>query len=377
MQVNPHLMSKPPDSLHIRTTSLDSDSSETDSVVALDSPVASPEPSRFHLPSPLGDSQALNSPESGSPRFSDSGTPKFHLDGSRFGFDAPRVSSPSPLGDHHSVFSPDSVKNPDASVLSSAERSRKNRRRSLGRFTGLFGNRRSQTLMGTSSPSERSIVDHIPASDQSVSSEMSGDEGDNQSEAEVPSSFFNDDGASDGDQAGPTTEEDELPPPLPGGVVLDQSYAVSAKTLNSILFRPGSDFVQECTSAQKTTELVEQPWVQRPGEPMRRVVTYLKAATKLVKAVRATEEQSYVRADSKGYVVMMIVSTPDVPYGDSFKTEMQMVISKGPKLPTGEKTSHLNISWNVNFEKKTMLKSMIENGARQGIRDTYQVYGEV
>jgi hypothetical protein len=49
----------------------------------------------------------------------------------------------------------------------------------------------------------------------------------------------------------------------------------------------------------------------------------------------------------------------------------------GQDLPSKEKTCRLQVSWRVNFLHSTMMKGVIESGARNGIRDTYVVYKAV
>jgi hypothetical protein len=134
----------------------------------------------------------------------------------------------------------------------------------------------------------------------------------------IPSSFFDDDGKSLG------TSLEEMPRPLPGGVVLDQDYGVSARAMNAIIFRPGSAFLQELLQIQRTTNYVAEPWKKVGNEPIRRVVTYTQAATKLVKAVKASETQTYIRADDKCFCVRTVCATPDVPCGGNFVIEMQV-----------------------------------------------------
>lgn len=97
------------------------------------------------------------------------------------------------------------------------------------------------------------------------------------------------------------------------------------------------------------------------------MTTYIKAVTKLVKSLKATEEQTYLKADGKCFAVLSSVSTPDAPYGNCFKTEVLYSITRGPDLPLGEQSSQLVISWRMNFLQSTMMNGMIENGARQGI----------
>lgn len=48
-----------------------------------------------------------------------------------------------------------------------------------------------------------------------------------------------------------------------------------------------------------------------------------------------------------------------------------------PDLPGGEKCCHLEVSWRVNFLHSTLMKGVIEGGARSGIRDNYILYKEV
>jgi hypothetical protein len=59
-------------------------------------------------------------------------------------------------------------------------------------------------------------------------------------------------------------------------------------------------------------------------------------------------------------------------YGSTFKVELLYCITPGPELPSGEKSSHLVISWRMNFLQSSMFKSMIENGARSGVKDSFE-----
>ncbi|XP_031392558.1 C2 and GRAM domain-containing protein At1g03370 isoform X1 [Punica granatum] len=170
----------------------------------------------------------------------------------------------------------------------------------------------------------------------------------------------------------------EIPSNLPGGVLLDQLYVIAPSDLNTLLFCPESSFPRSLAELQGTTELQLGSWKFENGEEsLKRVVTYIKAASKLIKAVKGTEEQSYLKADGKVYAVLAVVSTPDVPYGSSFKTELLYCITPGPELPLGEQSSRLVISWRMNFIQSTMMKGMIENGARQGLRESYEQYASL
>ncbi|KAF9607807.1 hypothetical protein IFM89_001528 [Coptis chinensis] len=169
----------------------------------------------------------------------------------------------------------------------------------------------------------------------------------------------------------------EIPSNLPG-VLLDRSYVVAPSDLNSLLFSPDSSFTKSLAELQGTAELQEGPWTfENGGDRLKRVVTYVKAATKIVKAVRATEEQTYLKADGNVFAVLVSVSTPDIIYGNTFKVELLYCIAPGPEVPTGEQSSRLVISWRMNFLQTTMMKGMIEGGARQGLKGNFEQFEDL
>ncbi|VFQ84808.1 unnamed protein product [Cuscuta campestris] len=165
------------------------------------------------------------------------------------------------------------------------------------------------------------------------------------------------------------------------GVVVDRVYSIAPSELNSFLFSPESNFFKTLMDAQGSTEFCSGPWKLDNGgggvESFRRVVTFVKAASKLVKALRTTEEQTYVRADGKTYAVSSTVATPDAPYGNTFRTEVLYRITPGPDLPAGEESSRLVVSWRMNFLQSTMMKGFIENGARQGVKENFEQFSSL
>ncbi|XP_010542178.1 PREDICTED: C2 and GRAM domain-containing protein At1g03370 [Tarenaya hassleriana] len=173
-------------------------------------------------------------------------------------------------------------------------------------------------------------------------------------------------------------EESETPSDLPGGILLDQLYMIAPSDLNALIFSLDSNFYTSFTESQGTTEVHIGPWkFENEGESLKRIVTYLKAPTKLIKAVRGTEDQTYLKADGKVYAVLASVSTPDVPYGSTFKVELLYCITPGPELPAGDQCSRLVVSWRMNFLQSTMMRGMIENGARQGLKDNFEQYANL
>ncbi|PIM98491.1 putative protein, contains GRAM domain [Handroanthus impetiginosus] len=166
----------------------------------------------------------------------------------------------------------------------------------------------------------------------------------------------------------------EVPSSLPGGVVLDQLYGAMPRELNSILFSPESNHLRSLADIQGSTDLQIGPWKYENGESLKRVVSYTKAASKLIKALKTTEEQTYLKADGKAFAVLSSVSTPDAPYGKTFKPEVLYCITPGPEQPSGEQSSRLEVSWRINFLQSTMMKGMIEGGAKQGIKESFEQY---
>ncbi|MED6207021.1 hypothetical protein PIB30_032038 [Stylosanthes scabra] len=167
----------------------------------------------------------------------------------------------------------------------------------------------------------------------------------------------------------------EVPSNFSGGLLVDQHYMSAPKDLNTLLFSSDSTFLKSLAEVQGSTELQVGPWkFENGGDCFKRLVSYTKAPSKLIKAVKAFEEHTYLKADGKNFAVMAIVSTPEVMYGSTFKVELLYLITPGPELPSGEQCSHLVISWRMNFLQSTMMKGMIENGARQGMKESFDQY---
>ncbi|KAG6531194.1 hypothetical protein ZIOFF_004984 [Zingiber officinale] len=173
-------------------------------------------------------------------------------------------------------------------------------------------------------------------------------------------------------------QQTALPKNLQGGVLLDQTYATEPKDLNSLLHEPNSQFRTELAQHQGTTDYEESSWRWKPNDDpcFSRCVTYTKAATKLVKAVDVIEEQVYLLADGKNFAILNRVTTPDVPYGDCFQVLLLYKITPGPESSLGEKSSRLVVSWDINFHRNTVMKSVIEGTARQGFNESYESFSE-
>lgn len=175
------------------------------------------------------------------------------------------------------------------------------------------------------------------------------------------------------------SEKEEMAENLLGGILLDQKYLVSPCNLNKFLFMPSSLFRKELAEIQGLTDVQEGPWtmIQEDNPRLTRVVTYMRPATKLVKAGKATENQVYRKASGKQFTVFVSVSTPDVPYGNTFKVELLYKILPGTEPNAGGESSQLIISWGIQFSQSTIMKGMIEGGARQGLKESFEQFSDL
>uniref|UniRef100_A0A0D9ZM45 C2 domain-containing protein n=1 Tax=Oryza glumipatula TaxID=40148 RepID=A0A0D9ZM45_9ORYZ len=171
----------------------------------------------------------------------------------------------------------------------------------------------------------------------------------------------------------------DMPEDLSGGVMFDHTYLVDSKNLNSLVFGPDSQFSKELRELQGTTDYEEQPWTWNNNNPpsLTRTCQYTKGATKFMKAVKTIEEQTYLKADGKSYVIMTRVRTPEVPFGNCFEVVMLYKIIHYPESSSGEGMSHLTVSYNVEFLQSTMMKSMIEGSVRDGLKENFESYAEI
>ncbi|KAI3504575.1 hypothetical protein L1887_26160 [Cichorium endivia] len=172
-----------------------------------------------------------------------------------------------------------------------------------------------------------------------------------------------------------TDEGRETPENLHGGFLIDETYVIPPKDLNHLLFAPDSQLRKDLADLQGTTDVHEFPWTWESDKmsSLTRTVSYTKAATKLVKANKVTEEQTYIKANGKEFSVLVKVNTPDVPYGSTFRVELLYKITQGPEVE-GDETSRITISWRINFHQSTMMKGMIEAGAKQGLKESFDQF---
>ena len=171
----------------------------------------------------------------------------------------------------------------------------------------------------------------------------------------------------------------DMPEDLDGGIIFEHTYLVESQELNHLLFRPDSQFFKELRELQGTTDYEEQPWTWKSKDPpsLTRTCQYTKGASKFMKAVKTSEEQAYLKADGKNFVVMARVRTPEVPFGNCFAVVLLYKIIHSTGLSGGEESAHLTVSYNVEFLQSTMMRSMIEGSVRDGLEENFEGFAEV
>ncbi|GBG74499.1 hypothetical protein CBR_g18909 [Chara braunii] len=181
-----------------------------------------------------------------------------------------------------------------------------------------------------------------------------------------------------------------MPPPLCGGVLIDRKYHISCRKMNGLLFSPVSEMLDEQRIAMQMRPIEDGPWQRTEDGCISRKVIYMTGAGSIVKPAKAVETQTYVKADTMGYVVNTSVITPDLPYGSTFAIDMQFCIfpMKAPAMaaPAGVVGSdsdaggdmcRLRISWQSRFFQSSLVKGIIEKNTKVGLERTYEQFAEI
>lgn len=171
----------------------------------------------------------------------------------------------------------------------------------------------------------------------------------------------------------------EMPEDLDGGIIFEHTYLVESKELNNLLFRPDSQFSKDLRELQGTMDYEEQPWTWKSMDPpsLTRTCHYTKGASKFMKDVKTSEEQTYLKADGENFVIMTRVRTPEVPFGNCFAVVLLYKIIRSTGLSGGEESTHLTISYSVEFLQSTMMRSMIEGSVRDGLKENFEGFSQV
>eukprot|EP00123_Amoebidium_parasiticum_P009356 comp19419_c0_seq1/m.22503 comp19419_c0_seq1/g.22503 ORF comp19419_c0_seq1/g.22503 comp19419_c0_seq1/m.22503 type:complete len:892 (-) comp19419_c0_seq1:9-2684(-) len=102
-----------------------------------------------------------------------------------------------------------------------------------------------------------------------------------------------------------------------------------------------------------------------------RIVKYVMPPSSIVKAASATETQVCQVVEPGGSVIDVTTETPDVPFGTSFQTKVQICINR-----VDGKRCILRVTAMCHFLKSSMMRGAIEKGGQQGLKQTYTEFAK-
>jgi hypothetical protein len=96
-----------------------------------------------------------------------------------------------------------------------------------------------------------------------------------------------------------------------------------------------------------------------------------------MKDIKTIEEQTYLKADGNSFAVMTRVRTPEVPYGNCFEVVLLYKITQCPDLSSGEESTRLTVSYNLEFLQSTLIKTVIEGRVKDGLEENFESFAEI
>eukprot|EP01134_Creolimax_fragrantissima_P001769 CFRG1769T1 len=151
--------------------------------------------------------------------------------------------------------------------------------------------------------------------------------------------------------------------------LVDETLPCSVTKLRELIIDDEKQrFFSRFAQHRKYQDLIVDGWTTNEAELRSRRVQYLMQATSLVKANTATETQVITMDTPGGFVIDLVSTTPDVPFGGSFNISIQILANR-----IDDGSSHLRVSGAVIWLKNIgFMKKAVENGSKSGIKDTYE-----
>ncbi|KAJ1569612.1 Protein Aster-A [Nowakowskiella sp. JEL0078] len=150
-------------------------------------------------------------------------------------------------------------------------------------------------------------------------------------------------------------------------VVLEQLYYLDIRKLFLGVFgEGGSDPVREANKKKETIDIKFSPWnIDSLGKWTSRDLLYevwFKPPMMAKSSSPAFEKQTILKYDELCYVVETSVTTPKVPFGDTFT-----IVTRYCFTHEGKEKSRLVMRVRVDFTKKFMLKGAVESASIDGV----------
>ena len=202
-----------------------------------------------------------------------------------------------------------------------------------------------------------------------------------------PTSLLGDEAEDEDSHApSPLSAPISFPPPLANRIV-DEVFPVKFRTLRSAMLSTGSELMREQHKRMKYTSVSVSPWMETGNEadarpnleigqrkfdgPLKggvwRTVTYIMPRSAIMKANNVTETQVITHFSSRGFILEVDTYTPEVPFGETFRTSILYLVEGREDGATW-----LSISSACAFTgKRPFIAGQIEAGVRKGTNETF------
>ncbi|KAI8817203.1 uncharacterized protein EV422DRAFT_622878 [Fimicolochytrium jonesii] len=150
---------------------------------------------------------------------------------------------------------------------------------------------------------------------------------------------------------------------------MDATLDLNVEKLFDVLFGgDGSELVRQAHASRETVDVMFGPWALDDNkQPKTRDLTYLvsfKPPMMAKQTTGASEKQTVMRYDPlNAYIVETAVRTPKAPYGEYFTNVNRWCLTHA-----GRERSRLFVTTKVDFAKRLMWKSQIENATVDGVK---------
>eukprot|EP00730_Choanoeca_flexa_P002546 TRINITY_DN11088_c0_g1_i3.p1 TRINITY_DN11088_c0_g1~~TRINITY_DN11088_c0_g1_i3.p1 ORF type:complete len:666 (+),score=99.92 TRINITY_DN11088_c0_g1_i3:114-2111(+) len=158
----------------------------------------------------------------------------------------------------------------------------------------------------------------------------------------------------------------DLPAPYEW-ILVEDTVRLPATSVNKIMFSEHSPAFQGFCKDKAYSELSFTEW----STDHTRDFSYLIPRSSLVKANHAVEHQKYLVRSDKVFVIDIQTETPEVPFGASFVTQVQVRLQEA----ADGKSTRIKVTAQINFYKSVgMMKGIIQSSAKKGMTSTYELY---
>lgn len=154
--------------------------------------------------------------------------------------------------------------------------------------------------------------------------------------------------------------------------ILQYRVDTQVDALHELIFTQHSEFIQAFYQEKKFSEINIGEWAEAEGGSRQRTVTYVMPKTLVLPRGHATQTQTCIVSNPGSmYVIDLITSVPEMPYGESYNTQVRFQLSGD-----GEQ-SILQISFCLNFLRNVVGKKMMRSRSKDMMKENYELFMRV